>query len=578
MWKCFSHIVYIHAWKLQKRFYILKVMKYLILCLTMLNYKSLRNSNQESYQKIFSNADLVISLPYSISLWPSSLNWLEEISLRKKIPSKIYLGMSESKALDCISFWEVSLYDVTSQKFYMQSISKLLNEEDILCIKKSVFRIANELEISLNIRVTLLLEQSNCSYNEVVCMTILLLSFCLDIYSEGTQNKNNYKRVYKIYERISESIFWSPIWLLLAKTVSSEWYDIRVKRWIKDDDKCIDSFKSIMWNTSCIDVFDYGLISFWFNDKISLFSDINNKFDDLWFLESLFKRNFYMGSWSNTKALIWYSNILKHFSQLNIYPVCEVRQKSLINTIGSAWFLLSSSDKIYELLIQLYNIFDTSKSWNDEKIWILPLNLTNWGWVFFFITLKHKSRDTFSFVKKMLTDSWYKNASLIYQSWIHGLTYEWFMVEQYISQWIFSEYISKTSVFIETEWEKRIGQHDVSIASSNEKVLLDWIYKKVFFKWKKSTYKDLRSQSSTVEILLYLIKNQERVVYNSELPPSSYSKNKNEMLWKIIYPLVTFMENNWLDIEIECEWNLYDFHLGIKKWTNHFALLTSIIK
>jgi hypothetical protein len=59
---------------------------------------------------------------------------------------------------------------------------------------------------------------------------------------------------------------------------------------------------------------------------------------------------------------------------------------------------------------------------------------------------------------------------------------------------------------------------------------------------RKLTSDDLHSQTATVDILKILIENISKDVSNKEFTVSSYSKNKNDMLGKIVIPLIELIE------------------------------------
>jgi len=68
-------------------------------------------------------------------------------------------------------------------------------------------------------------------------------------------------------------------------------------------------------------------------------------------------------------------------------------------------------------------------------------------------------------------------------------------------------------------------------------VTFDLIKRKVLVQGKKITHKILCSQSATIEIMLYLLAHEDEFIPNRLLPASAYSKNKNEMISKILLPL-----------------------------------------
>jgi len=71
---------------------------------------------------------------------------------------------------------------------------------------------------------------------------------------------------------------------------------------------------------------------------------------------------------------------------------------------------------------------------------------------------------------------------------------------------------------------------------------LDTINNKIYLRGKKLTSKELHSQTTTVDILRILLNNINKDIPNKSLPQSSYSKNKNEMLGKIVLPLISLLE------------------------------------
>ncbi|MEI6671796.1 MAG: hypothetical protein WCL02_00030 [bacterium] len=65
---------------------------------------------------------------------------------------------------------------------------------------------------------------------------------------------------------------------------------------------------------------------------------------------------------------------------------------------------------------------------------------------------------------------------------------------------------------------------------------------KIYLNGRKLTSEDLHSQTGTVDILKILMENIGRDILNKDLPVSSYSKNKNDMLGKIVLPLIELIE------------------------------------
>lgn len=68
------------------------------------------------------------------------------------------------------------------------------------------------------------------------------------------------------------------------------------------------------------------------------------------------------------------------------------------------------------------------------------------------------------------------------------------------------------------------------------------INNKIYINGRKLTSEDLHSQTATVDILKILIENPGKDISNKQFILSSYSKNKNDMLGKIVLPLIELVE------------------------------------
>ena len=64
----------------------------------------------------------------------------------------------------------------------------------------------------------------------------------------------------------------------------------------------------------------------------------------------------------------------------------------------------------------------------------------------------------------------------------------------------------------------------------------------MYINGRKLTSEDLHSQTATVDIMKILIENTGKDISNKDFSLSSYSKNKNDMLGKIVLPLIELIE------------------------------------
>ena len=88
------------------------------------------------------------------------------------------------------------------------------------------------------------------------------------------------------------------------------------------------------------------------------------------------------------------------------------------------------------------------------------------------------------------------------------------------------------------------------------------INNKIYLNGEKLTSKDIPSQNTTIEIITKLLESKGEEISNRDLPSSSYSNNKNEMVGKIIMPFLKFIEEKTSEqLQLICKGNINDFYL-----------------
>ncbi|MEI8091116.1 MAG: hypothetical protein WCG98_02465 [bacterium] len=68
-------------------------------------------------------------------------------------------------------------------------------------------------------------------------------------------------------------------------------------------------------------------------------------------------------------------------------------------------------------------------------------------------------------------------------------------------------------------------------------------------------------------------------MHNNNLPASSYSKNKNEMVSKIVVPILELVEQKMgKKLPLICKGSLYDFYMKLNKSDIDIAIISRLIK
>ncbi|MDP2103807.1 MAG: hypothetical protein Q8K26_02705, partial [Candidatus Gracilibacteria bacterium] len=198
----------------------------------------------------------------------------------------------------------------------------------------------------------------------------------------------------------------------------------------------------------------------------------------------------------------------------------------------------------------------------EEKLGIMPAYSGKIGGGYVMITKPGISRDT---IEKTIQDlrSVYPNIEIEYGSHLDGNSSDGVVVEQYISGGVYSDYVDKNKfLFQSNKGDNYIGDYSEILEKEQNGLLFDMINNKIYLNGEKLTSKDIPSQNTTIEVVTRLLEHIGEELSNKDLPNSSYSSSKNEMLGKIILPLVRLIEERTGErLPLVCKGGLNDFYI-----------------
>lgn len=295
-------------------------------------------------------------------------------------------------------------------------------------------------------------------------------------------------------------------------------------------------------------------------------SYIYEKFKDNWVINE----NFYFWdldyeTFYNNFVEVWiilHFKLLKAFDEVLNNPLDENKIDKFIkilNEFGAFSIIIESNNTF---LTDIKNTFNSLKLFDNEKIWICPLTLWKMWGSFLFVTPFKKSRRTIAKMVEKYNFTWNK-MHLEYASWIDWYSTQWLVIEQDLSQDIFSEYLQSGSVIYKDNfWKNYIWDYNTIIERESKWILLDSIEWKIYVNGKDITSKELLSQTTTVEVLDCLISRFGETIASKELPYSSYTRQRNQMAWKILLPLKKLTKKYfWKEIDLDCSGGLGWFSL-----------------
>ncbi len=139
-------------------------------------------------------------------------------------------------------------------------------------------------------------------------------------------------------------------------------------------------------------------------------------------------------------------------------------------------------------------------------------------------------------------------------------------IEQNMYQHSLSEHTQDTYVLIDNKGNQTFCQYVDVVPTQTKWLFLDAVKSKVYLDGQALTSKDIKSQTTTIEIFDLILQDAEHTIKNNQLWPSTFSGQQNQMLGKIVYPLTKLIQAKiGKDFPLECTWSLREFRLKLGK-------------
>lgn len=210
------------------------------------------------------------------------------------------------------------------------------------------------------------------------------------------------------------------------------------------------------------------------------------------------------------------------------------------------------------------NIFHNQKTHPGESIGIFPMYSGKLGWGYVVGIKPGMSRETFYHTCDKLKEQ-YPQIEIDYFSPADWEKSSWLIIEQDIYHSRFSSLLPEGQVrYISTNGKSCIGDYNKILDEQKEGIVFDTITRKIYFLGEKLTSEDVPSQTTIVDIMNILVDRMGEDIGNNEFPLSSYMKNKNEMLGKIVIPLIRFLEKKTgMILPLVCKGEIGTFYLKL---------------
>lgn len=555
-----------------------------------MNTESLQNNFPEVYRDFYARNDLVVSwcfiLPWVREAWNYSKSYFR---FKTSLPIKCYVWFKIKNDKN-ISFSNVSFFNINNKIFEKIDYLKINKEEyKIIDLLKKEF---DKLWLDKWIEIEILSETWRGHWLWFSWVTAALISYWLYFLSENNFKDNfldtYFKEIFSLSWKIDFiSRYWDTYWHNSIFTLKpNKWIscfftdkvDIKLEN-IDEIDNIYYNFKRINTDTNIELPFDYFLVFSWIpsdTKQIEYYKRMEHLDTNIpeFVKENIFniEKDIYLNNFSNNDYVLDIKFNMINLQNLNaLFLISEIYKKphdsklvnEFITQINSCRESVNFLETENNFAQDLIHIFKNNKINKDEDIWICQVYSWRFWWWYMVVTKQWISRITID-----KTMNWlkllYPNVELEYSSYVDWYCEDEIKVEQFISEGIYSKYIDKNKViYQDNKWVNYLWDYS-DIFEQNKWLILDMINSKIYFDWIKLTSKDILSQNTTIEVLSKLLSNIWVEISNKDLSYSSYTWNKNEMLGKIILPLIKFLEEKtWEKLSITCKWSITDFYLKI---------------
>lgn len=559
----------------------------------VMNSSSLQSLFSEEYGKFFSKNNLIVSCPHVINRW--NVTHLEGIKAKiaQKMPTKLYVGINIRKDSD-IQLKTITRFLQFEQKFEEIPIEMEWDKEILSKMKDAIKTKLLEYGVSSWIEISIFSENQRWTGATLTSTTTMLLSFIIHILAkkislQEVADYNKFMRskifldVYSTAKKMMESI--SPVH---KKHINSTVqfaaciHNSNVWMWL-DSRQYLDSLPPSLMKIDhnfCLRDFtnpkrllDYSIINFWcfFNGFYNTETYLNTEKEYIAILKHYKMDIPVQSSLCIDVVNFLYLELFKSAKEALNYPNDERIVNHFFVQVNRLWSHQTFIEKYMDLYRDIVSTFKKNMTFEDEKIWLIPISSAKpWG-TFLCLTKTEKSRETLKKVLYDLQNTWHTTARFQYLSWEDGICEDGLKIEQYLNEGCFSSYIKDGDALLECGcwskiscWQKIIWNHRKLLDEVENWLVFDDIDGKIYINNALTTHNEILTQSGTVDIIKMLFDHMWSYVHNSQLPPSSYSKNKNEMVGKIICPLQELVQKKFdKKLDLKCTWNIVDFDLRL---------------
>ncbi len=570
----------------------------------IMNSSALKNIFAKEYEDFFLKNNLIVSACGVVNRWNMVHSEGMKTKIVQKLPTKIYMGVNIRKD-DEIHLQSYSEFVYAEQRFEKINVEIDSGKEKNEKMRQTIKEKLVERGFNQWINISILSENERGKGTITASIEALLLSIIIHIVSENLLPEQlegdfiktkEYKEIYTTARDMLVTVTWvskEHINTLSFFTACMSRWSIGISCESKDYLNTILPETKQFDNNFCLSdlnretekCIEYSIINFgglfseFYNTKT--YADEQEDYDSTLKYFKMFQKK--------TTAYMDIINVLylktfKSAKEASKHPNDDMLVNDFfiqINRLGSYQVFL---EKYMDLYRDIISTFKKNIIFEDETIGLIPISSGKPWWAFLCLTKPEKSRETLKKTIEELRIIWHTKAEFQYLWWEDGTNEEGVKIEQYIDKGNFSVHIHDSDTILECgcgsqecSWKKIIGNHRELLKKAENAIVFDCIDGKIYNDQETTNHNEILTQSGTVEIIKVLFEHMWSYVNNSKLPSSSYSKNKNDMVGKIIWPLQELVQKKFnKKLDLECTGSIVNFDLKLNPNNINIHLIKKI--
>lgn len=542
---------------------------------------SMRSSNLQNlftkeYENFFLDNSIIMSAPQVIHWWCILDKKNIDPQVKQKTSSKMFIWINTKNDSTETILNTITYFSSSKKEFITTPIETIFADIDSNYFKESIKSKLSEFGYTKGIEINILSENERWSGVEFCWVIQVILAAVIHILTEkisieeindtkAFQHSQAFKDIHLLASHLFTKSEIDNHGVIAYTAMTDDWSPI-----VWQDNahkKTNEKITNIQENFNIKEkhnqpMIDYGVISFWSSYDEHYTSNLCKI---KWPIKEI-------GACLNEKLVKARWAILKSEYDDQIID-------DFINNIQQQGLFWACMENHHTLFTDIVFLFNQSKQFQDERIGIMPLTSSQYWGSFLFVTKYKKSRETIEKLFEKLQEIWHQTAYYQYISRIDGFSSEWLQIEQYIDKNLYSHHIKENDALLQHHsWQRTVGNHRKILEKIENGIIFDCVDGKIYIDNKPTNHNEILTQSWTVETIKVLFENIWWYVNNSKLPISSYSKNKNEMVGKIIWPLQELVQKKFNEkLDLQCTGNIVDFDLKLTPSKINIYLLKKIM-